>query len=84
MITGGSELLEGTGCIFTKGSHLSILLSGAWEEQVGQVNSILVQLSMEHKGGQCQMQNLPGHTRQDYFFLRAFSPHHSFHMYWAF
>jgi len=60
MIAGGSKLLEGMGCIFTKGSNLFILLSGAWEEQVGQANSVSLSIAQCRTQG-CSMSD-PGST----------------------
>lgn len=60
MIVGGSELLEGMGCIFTKGSNLFILLSGAWEEQVRQANGVSLSTAQCRTQG-CSMSD-PGST----------------------
>lgn len=60
MIAGGSELLERTGCIFSKGGNLFILLSGAWEEQVGQANGVSLSTAQYRTQG-CSMSD-PGST----------------------
>lgn len=58
MIAGGSGLLGGMGCIFTKGSNLFILLSGIWEEQVGQVSGTSLS-TVQHRTQGCSMSD-PG------------------------
>lgn len=61
MIAGGPELLEGTGCIFTKGTNLFMLIAGAWEETLGQANGVSLSTAQRRTQG-CSTAG-PGSTR---------------------